>query len=97
MQMDGKQMAVVNSYDKRTTHYKLWPAEADIRDRAKYNKNAYLVGIFACCREIFNSKTHRGYLGGSELQAYVYFDNQAFDELRASAEAVPNRELQRRI
>ena len=84
--MDGKQMAVVNDWDKKTTFYKMWPAEADIREGAKRNKNAYIIGVFACCREIFNSKTHRDLFGGTEVQASVAFSTKRKkDELNARA------------
>ena len=97
MQMDGRQVAVVNSFNKKITSYHLWGAEADIRERASKNKNAYLLGIFACCREIFNSQTHRGYFGGSLLQAYLQYDKQTFEEARANAEAATNAELRLKI
>ena len=95
--MDGRQVAVINSYNKNTTHYHLWGVEHDIRELASKNKNAYLMGVFACCREIFNSQTHRGYFGGSLLQAYLQYDKQIFEEAQENAEAVTIKELQRKI
>ena len=84
--MDGKQMAVVNDWEKRTEYYKMWPAEADIRDRAAKYKNAYFLGYFACCREIFNPKTHRDLFGGTEIQAIVAFNTKTRDDkLKAEA------------
>ena len=67
MQMDGRQIAVVNEFDKRTGHYKKWNVEHDIRLIAERNRNVYVMGLFACCREIFNAQRHTGYFGGTEL------------------------------
>ena len=84
--MDGKQMAVVNDWEKRTTFYKMFPAEADIRDGAKKNKNAYFVGLFACCREIYNPRRHRDLFGGTEIQANVAIHTKTIEEkLKATA------------
>ena len=86
--MDGKQMAVINEWEKRTKFYSMWPAEHDIRDGAKKCSNAYFIGIFACCREIFNPKRHRDLIGGTEIQANVDFATRAReDELKAQATA----------
>ena len=86
--MDGKQMAVINEWEKSTSFYKMWPAEADIRDGAKKCSNAYFIGIFACCREIFNPNRHRDLISGTEIQANVDFATRAReDELKAQATA----------
>ena len=86
IQMDGKQMAVINDWEKSTTFYKMWPAEADIRDGAKKYSNGYFIGFFACCREIFNPKRHRDLIGGTEIQANVDFATRVReDELKAQA------------
>ena len=74
MQMDGRQIILINQYDKKTGFYKLWGIEADIRRLAKANTNAYIIGLFACCREIFSSTKHCGLFGGTVQQAYVHFD-----------------------
>ena len=84
IQMDGRQMVVINAYDKRTTFYKMVPAEHDIREGAKKNKNAFYIGTFACCREIFNPNRHRDYFGGTEIQAHVFFvTRNRTEELKA--------------
>ena len=81
-------MVVINAYDKRTTFYKMVPAEYAIRDGANKNKNAFYIGIFACCREIFNPKTHRDYFAGTEVQAHILFVTRRHnDALKALAEA----------
>ena len=84
--MDGRQMAVINDWEKKTSFYKMWPAEADIRDRAKKCNNGYFIGIFACCREIFNPLRHRDLIAGTEIQANVAFATKAKEgELKAQA------------
>ena len=60
MQADGRQNAVVNSHNKRTSFYQLWNTEHDVRDSARLFKNGYFVALAACCREIFNATKHRG-------------------------------------
>ena len=72
--MEGKQVVVVDEFDKKTTFYKIWAVEHDIRDSSKKMKNTYTIGLFACCREIFSNQNHRGYIGGTILQALVHFD-----------------------
>ena len=49
---DGRQVILVNEYDKATGFYKLLGVEENIRMAARMNSNAYYVCIFACCREI---------------------------------------------
>ena len=84
--MDGRQMAVINDWVKKTSFYKMWPAEADIRDGARKCSNGYFIGFFACCREIFNPKRHRDLIGGTEIQANVAFATRVRDdELSAQA------------
>ena len=81
--MDGRQIVLINEFDKKTGFYRLWGIEADIRRLAKSNTNAYIIGLFACCREIFSSTKHCGLFGGSMQQAYVHYDMAMFMELQA--------------
>ena len=69
MQMDGRQVVLINTYDKKTGFYRIWGIETDIRNLAKNNSNAYLICLLACCREIFSTQKHFGLFGGSEQQA----------------------------
>ena len=50
---------------------------------AKDNTNAYIIGLMACCREIFSTQRHCGLFGGTEQQALVHFDMMQFTELQA--------------
>lgn len=51
-------MILVNEFNKSTTFYKFYGAEENMRQSALTNPNAYAVGIFACCREIFLLTQH---------------------------------------
>ena len=47
---EGEQVIVINEYDRSNGFYKLFMAESKLRDLAERYSNAYLIGIFACCR-----------------------------------------------
>ena len=49
---DGRQVIVINEFDKSAGFYKLCGVEENIRSAARASINAYYVSIFACCREI---------------------------------------------
>ena len=83
MQMDGRQVVLVNEFNKRTKYYQIFGVESMVRDKAKSNPNSYWIAIFACCREIHNTQKHSGLFGGSELQAIVHFDTKAYDDFVA--------------
>ena len=52
---------MLNEYDPKNKFYQLFNAEKLIYDLAKsFPKNAYVIGLFACCREIFNVDKHSG-------------------------------------
>ena len=53
-------MLVMNEFDKRTSFYKLFKAENGLRTLAEVCPNAYLVGIFACCRQIYDKDQMEG-------------------------------------
>ena len=52
-----------------------------------------MIGVFACCREIFDSRKHYGYFGGTQLQAYALLDKKRRDEALVKAEERTNEEL----
>ena len=83
MSVNGRQVLLVNSFDKKIAFYRMWGVENDIRNSAKNNRNSYQVALFACCREIHNTQKHSGLFGGSEQQAHVHFDVASFTELTA--------------
>ena len=83
MQVNGRQVLLVNDFDKKTAFYRMWGVENDIRTLAKNNSNSYSVALFACCREIHSTQKHSGLFGGSEQQALAHFDAISFTELTA--------------
>ena len=60
MIQDGRQILLVNEFDQGKSFYKTIGAEENIRNLAQNFSNAYLVVIFACCREILLRSTHSG-------------------------------------
>ena len=83
IQLDGRQTILINEFDKRSGFYKMWSIETNIRNWASRNTNTYIIGLFACCREIFSTKRHCGLFGGTEQQACVHFDMVQFTKLQA--------------
>ena len=53
MIQDGRQVILVNEFNQFKGFYKLYGAEENMRTAARTFSNAYIVGVFACCREIF--------------------------------------------
>ena len=51
---DGMQSVLVNEYFSRTKFYKMFRAEAIIRGYAGSYPNSYIIGIFACCRQLYS-------------------------------------------
>ena len=51
---DGMQSMLLNEYDENTGFYRLLCAEAKLRLWSEIYPNAYILGIFACCRQIFD-------------------------------------------
>ena len=73
MQVDGEQVVIINQLNKRTAFYEWWAAEADLRLMSKKYSNTFNVGIFACCREVFNPTKHCGLFQGTKQEALHYF------------------------
>ena len=60
MILDGRQIVLVNEFSKDKGFYKTFGAEENMRKAAQRFSSAYIVGIFACCREIFLVTQHSG-------------------------------------
>ena len=56
----GMQALIYNEYCKRTNFYRILYAESVIRGMADRYDNAYMIAIFACCRQLYNSKRMEG-------------------------------------
>ena len=50
---DGIQHILLNEYRKDSEFYAMYPIEQKLRSWAEDYPNAYIVGIFACCRNVF--------------------------------------------
>ena len=61
--LEGSQAILLNEYDKRSGFYKLKKVEAKLRSLAETFPNAYVVGIFACCRQYYNPEKMRNKKG----------------------------------
>ena len=79
MMRDGVQCFVLNQFQKKLPngqgYYYLQSVEIDIRNLSKQCKNAYIVAIFACCREIFIKDMHCTCFGKTKEEATAAFDN----------------------
>ena len=51
---DGGQIILLNEFDRLNGYYKTYKIEVQLRWLAKNFPNSYIVGIFACCRQVFN-------------------------------------------
>ena len=60
MIQDGRQVILLNEFFSTKGFYKIFGVEENIRNLAQKYPNAYLVVIFACCREIFMVAQHCG-------------------------------------
>ena len=60
MIFSGRQVILVNEFDSKKGFYKIFGVEENIRMLAQKYPNAYLVVIYACCREIFMVAHHSG-------------------------------------
>ena len=65
---EGAQVLLYNEFDKKTGFYKMFKAEEIIRNMAAEFDNSYLMGIFACCRQIFNTDQLEGNYAEDQLE-----------------------------
>ena len=63
---DGMQSVLLNEYSKRDKFYKMFKAEAAIRLQGTHYPNSYIIGIFACCRQLYNQKAMTGMISKEE-------------------------------
>ena len=50
---DGRQVIILNDCSEKESFYRSFGAEENMRTGARTFSNAYIVSIFACCREIY--------------------------------------------
>ena len=68
MIQDGRQVILLNQFDKSKGFYKILGVEEDMRKKAAQFSNAYLITIFACCREIFLVAQHSGGISREQVK-----------------------------
>ena len=59
---DGQQQILINEYDKKSGFYKLFMAEERLRAYARVYSNCYSVGVFACCRQLYDEDIMSGFV-----------------------------------
>ena len=73
MLKDGMQVMLYNEYDKKAEFYKLMMAEAKLRGWAEIYPNSYIIGIFACCRQLHKNETMCDCISREEAEQYLKF------------------------
>ena len=73
MQCVGKQVLLLNQFDRSSGFYKKWGAEGDIRSIAQMFPNSYQLAFFACCREVWIKTVHSGGVSGTKKEAEEYY------------------------
>ena len=58
---DGKEFALLNEFDKKENFYTKVAVEKKLRSWALIFPHAYLVCIFACCRQIYDKERMSGF------------------------------------
>ena len=83
-----------NELDKRTRYYRLYGAEHELRLWATKHHNSFLVGIFACCREIYHKLRHSGCYGGTKEEALQAYQEESEQKTAEDlAESTENEQL----
>ena len=67
VQYNGQQALLTNEFDDRTSFYKMCHAERKVRTLTGMFRNAYVVAVFICCRDLSDKERHIG--GVSPAQA----------------------------
>ena len=65
---DGMQSLLFNEYDPKTGFYKLLKVEAKLRVWAEIYPNLYTIGIFACCRQLYDPEIMSGFISKEEKE-----------------------------
>ena len=68
---DGMQVMLYNEYDQATGFYKLLKAEQKIRIWAEIFPNFYGIGIFACCRQLWDPELMTGFISKDEKEGKI--------------------------
>ena len=63
MIQSGSQVLLANEYDESKQFHKFITVEQCMRSLACANENVYIIGLFACCRQIYNPAIHCNMVG----------------------------------
>ena len=66
------QCLLYNEYDPRNKFYKILMAEAKLRGWAEIYPNSYIIGIFACCRQLYDQPTMSGFYSKAEADKFTF-------------------------
>ena len=85
---------VYNEKDKNYQFYKLLKAERKLRLWAEIYPNAYIVGIFACCRQLRDSYEGKKYITEEKAMDFKQMtEEQKLVEMRENLEAKKKEEI----
>ena len=75
----GKQVVLMNQFNRPSRFYKWIGVEQNVRDMAKKYPNSFHLVFFACCREIYDNTKHcGGFL--TEEEAIKYYADIRMEE-----------------
>ena len=96
MIFEGRQTLLLNQFDKKREFYWLDPIEQNFRNASSICKNSYLVGIVACCREIFIKERHCDCVKAvdAEEATKIFEEKMAAEELKKSQTLTQEQEIQ---
>ena len=69
---DGMQYLIYNEWNKKERFYQMLSAEAKLRSWAEIYPNSYIIGIFACCRQLYDHKKMTNLYSLSEAKELGY-------------------------
>ena len=92
--MDGKQIVLINAFNKREGYFHRMNAEQDIRDISKKFGHTYTLGLFACCREIWRSNRHCGLFGPTRQLAIDHFSKIRRAEITVKLETEDAKKIE---
>lgn len=68
---DGMQAMLYNEFDNRCNFYKFLMAEKKLRGWAEIYPNSYIIGIYACCRQLYNPQAMSGCIEKHTALEYI--------------------------
>ena len=98
MIVSGRQVVLMNEFNKTSRFYKMLGVEQNVRDMARDHPNSFHLVFFACCREIFDYRKHCGGFPTKEeadkYYAEIRMEEQAKHLAMLQAEALKEGEAE---